>query len=78
MHGTSGMLVLLKIKGMRVNILLLARGRSKRLLLRKDFRDRVTATKTKAKADYLQVADLSGLTASQGRDHVTIAINLDT
>ena len=77
-HETSGMWVL-KIRGRRVNILfLLARGRSKRLLLRKYFKDRVVATKAKARADHLQVVDLSRLIASHGRGHVSIAINLDT
>ena len=70
------MQVLLKIRGRRVNLLLLARGRSRRLLLRKDFRDKAVATK--AKVDHFQVADLSGLTTSLGRGHVTTAISLDT
>ena len=75
-HETSGMWVL-KIRGRRVNLLfLLARGRSKRLLPRKYFKDRAVATK--ARVDHLQVVDLSRLIASQGRGHVSIAINLDT
>ena len=45
--------MLLKIRGKRVNFLLLARGRSRRLLLRKDFRDSSAAMK--AKDDHLQV-----------------------
>ena len=53
MHGISRMRVLLKIRGRRVNLFLLAWGRSGRLLLRKDFRDRVAATKAKAKVDHL-------------------------
>ena len=53
MHGTSEMQVLLKIRGRRVNLLLLARRRSRRLLLRKDFRERVVATKAKARVDHL-------------------------
>ena len=64
MHRTSGMRLLLKIKGKRVNLLLLARGRSKRLLLHKDFKDRAATTKAKARVDHLQVADISVLTAS--------------
>ena len=71
------MWVLLKIIR-RVNLLLLALGRSRRFLLRKDFRDSVAATKAKAKVDHLQVADISRLIASKGKDHVTIAISLDT
>ena len=70
--------MLLKIRGMRVNFLLLARGRSRRLLLNKDFRDRAAVIKAKAKDDHLQVVDISRHRASQGRGHVTIAINLNT
>ena len=69
---------MLKIKGRIANLLLLARGRSRRLLLRKGFRDRIAAIKAKARVNHLQMADILGLTASQGRDHVTIAISLDT
>ena len=78
MHETSRIRMLLKIRRRRVNLLLLARGKSIRLLLCKDFRDRVTAIKAKAKDDHLHVVDISGLTISQGRGHVTIAISLDT
>ena len=56
----------------------LALGRSRRLLLRNDLRDRAVATKAKARVDHLQVVDLSGLTANQGRGHASIAISLDT
>ena len=77
MHGKSRIRMLLKIKR-RVDLLLLARGRSRRLLLCKDFRDKAAAIKAKAKDDHLQEADISRLTASQGRGHVTIAISLDT
>ena len=64
MHGTSEIWMLLKIRGRRVNLLLLARGRSIRLLLYKDFRDSAIAikVKVKAKGDHLQVEDISGLT----------------
>ena len=55
-----------------------ARGRSKRLLLHKGFRDRAAALKAKARVDHLQVTNISRLTANQGRGHVTIAISLDT
>ena len=68
--------MLLKIRGKRVNFLLLARGRSRRLLLRKDFRDSSVAMK--AKDDHLQVPYILRLTANLGRGHVTIAISLDT
>ena len=52
MHRTTGMRVLLKIRGRRVNLLLLVRERSRRLLLRKDFRDRAVTTKAKARVDH--------------------------
>ena len=70
--------MLLKIRGRRVNLLLLARGRSRRILLRKDFKDRAVAIKAKARVDHLQVVDISRLTASQGSGHVTILFSLDT
>ena len=60
---TSRMRVL-NIRRRRVNLILLARGRSRRLLLCKDFRDKGAATKAKARADQLQVVDLSGLTTN--------------
>ena len=78
MHKTSGMRVLLKIRGRKVNLLLLARGRSLRLLLYKDFRDGAATTKAKARVNYFQVVDISRLIASLGRGYVTIAISLDT
>ena len=59
-HRTSEMRVL-SIRGRRVNLLLLAQGRSKRLLLRSDFRDRAAAITAKAKVDYPKVGDTSGL-----------------
>ena len=68
----------LKIRGRRANLLLLARGSSRRLLLRKGFKDRIAAIKAKARVNHLQMTDISGLTASHGRDHVTISISLDT
>ena len=69
------MQVWLKIRGKRVNLLLLARGRSRRLLLLKDFWDRTAAAK--ARVDHLQVENILGLTAIQGKGHVTIAISLN-
>ena len=50
MHRTSRMLVLLKIRGRRVNLLLFARGRIIRLLLHKDFKDKAATTKAKARS----------------------------
>ena len=66
-----------KIRGTRVNLFLLTWGRSRRLLLCKDFRDKAVVTKAKVRVDHLQVADISGLIANQGKGHVTIAISLD-
>ena len=62
-HRTSGIRVL-KIRRRRVNLILLARGRSRRLLLCKDFKDKAATTKAKARSNQLQVVDLSGLTAN--------------
>ena len=53
-------------------------GSTRRLLLRKDFKDRAAATKVKARVDHFQLVDLSGLIASLGRGHVTNVISLDT
>ena len=47
-HETSKMLVL-RIRERRVNLLLLAQGRSRGLLLHSDFRDRAVAIRAKAK-----------------------------
>ena len=69
---------MLKIRGRRANLLLLAQGRSRGLLLRKGFRDRVATIRTKAKVNHLKIGDTSGLLASQGRGHVSIANSLDT
>ena len=44
----------------------------------KGFRDRVMAIRAKPRVYHLHVKDISGLTASQGRGHVTISISLDT
>ena len=72
MHEASKMWVL-KIRERRVNSLLLARERSKGLLLRDGFRDR-----TKAKINHPKMRDTLGLLASQGKGHVSIATSLDT
>ena len=61
--------MLLKIRGGRVNLLLLARERSRELLLCEGFRDKVVVIKAKAR---------SGLKARQGRECVSSATSLDT
>ena len=67
----------LKIRGRRANLLFLAQGRSKGLLLLKDFRDRAAAIKAKTRVNHHKMGDTSGLLASQGRGHVSIATSLD-
>ena len=74
---TSGMQVLV-IRGRRVNYLLLARERSKGLLLREGFKDRVAATRAKARISHPKMGDTSGLLASQSRECVSNATSLDT
>ena len=58
MHGASEMRVL-KIRKMRANLFLLARGKSRGLLLHKDFRDRVAAIRAKAKVNHPRVGATS-------------------
>ena len=76
-HETFGMRVL-KIRGMRANLLLLSQERSRGLLLHEGFRDRVVVTRAKAKINHHKMGDTSGLLASQGRGHVSIATSLNT
>ena len=69
---------MLRIRGIRANILLLAQGRSRGLLLHKDLRGRVGAIRAKVRVNHPKMGDTSGLLASQGREHVSIATSLDT
>ena len=69
---------MLKIRGRRAILFLLAQGISRGLLLRKGFRDRVVAIKAKAKVNNPKMGDTLGPLASQGRGHVSIAMSLDT
>ena len=69
MHGTFGMRMLLKLRGRRVNLILLAQERIRGLLSREGFRDKVVAIRAKAR---------SRLLVSQGIWHVSTAISLDT
>ena len=62
-HGASGMRVLV-IRGRRVDSLLLARERSRGLLLHEGFRDKATATRAKAKISHPNMGDTLGLLAS--------------
>ena len=68
----------LVIRGRRFNSLLLARERSRGLLLREGIRDKVAVTRAKAKISHPKMGDTSGLLASQGKGHVSIATSLDT
>ena len=61
----------------KANLLLLAQGRSRGLLLRKGFREKVTAIRAKARVNRPRVGETSGLLTSQGRGHVSIATSLD-
>ena len=54
----------LVIRGRRLKLLLLARERSKGLLLREGFKDKVTATKAKARINHPKMGDTLGLLAS--------------
>ena len=69
---------MLVLKGRRVNSLILARERSRGLLLRKGFKDKVAATRAKARISHPKMGDPSGLLASQGRECVSSATSLDT
>ena len=62
-HKASGIRVLV-IRGRRVNFLLLARERSRGLLLLEGFRDRVAATRAKAKISHPKIGDTLRLLAS--------------
>ena len=68
MHRTSNMR-LLKIRGGKANLFLLAREISRGLPLYKGFRERVNHPK---------VGDILRRLASQCREHVSIATSLDT
>ena len=75
-HGASGMQVLV-IRGRRVNSLLLAWERSRGLLLHKGFKDKAVTTKAMARISHPKMGDTSGLLASQGRECISNATNLD-
>ena len=77
MHGTSGMRVL-KIRGGRVNLLLLAQERNIGVLLHKGFRHRTTTIKAKAKVYHPKVGDILRRLASQCMEHVSITTSLNT
>ena len=76
-HESSGMQVL-KIRGKRVNLLLLALERNRGFMLHKAFRDRAAVIRFKVRISHPKMGDTLGLLASQGREHVSNATSLDT
>ena len=53
-------------------------GRSRRIFLHTDLKDRAVATRAKAKVNHSRVGDTSRLLASQGKERVSIVTSLDT
>ena len=53
----------LKISGRRVNLLLPAQGRSRRLLLHEGCRDKTAAIRAKVRVNHPKMGDTSGLLA---------------
>ena len=76
-HKASGMRVWV-IRETRANSLPLARGRSRGLLPREDFEDKVAATRAKARISRPNMGDTSRLLANQGKECVSSATSLDT
>ena len=62
-HEASGMRVL-RIRGRGVNLLLLAKGRSRGLLIRKVFKDKATTTTAKVRINHPKMGDTLGILAS--------------
>ena len=54
----------LKIRGGRVNLLLLAQGRSRRLLLYEGCRDKAAAIRAKVRVNHPKMGDTSGFLAN--------------
>ena len=74
--GALGMRVL-KIRERKANLLLLAQGRCRGLLLHQGFKDKVAAIRAKGRVNHPKMGDTPRLLASQGRGHVSITNNLD-
>ena len=68
----------LKIRRMRANLLLLAQGRSRSLLLRKGLLYKAVVIRARARVNHPMMGDTSGLLVGQGRGLVSIATSLDT
>ena len=69
---------MLKIRGERANLLLLAQGRDRGVLLRRGFRDRAATIRANTRVNHPKVGDISGSLASQCRENVSIATSLGT
>ena len=68
----------LVIRERRTSCLPLAQEKSRGLLLLEGFKDRVLATKAKARISHPKMGGTLGLLASQGRESVSSATSLDT
>ena len=77
MQRASKMRVLV-IRGRITIRLLLARERSRGLLLHEGFRDRAVTPMAKARISHPKMGGTSGLLAIQGRECVSSATSLDT
>ena len=71
-------MLVLRIRGGRVNHLFLAQERSKGFPLLESFRVRTATIRAKAKVNHSKMGDTSGLLASLGRGPVTIVTSLYT
>ena len=68
----------LQIRGSKANLLIIAQRRSRGLLLLKSFRNRAAAIRANARVNHPKMGDTTGLLATQGKGHVSIATSLDT
>ena len=66
------------VRGGRVNSLPLAQERSRVLLLRDGFRDKVATTRAKGRISHPKIGGTSRLLANQGRECVSSVTSLDT
>ena len=65
----------LVLRGRKIH-LLPTQERSRRLLFRMEFRDKVVATRAKAKVNYPEMGNTSGLLPSRGRGRASIVTSL--
>ena len=66
-----------RIRERRVNLLFLVQGRSRRLLLRKGFKDKSVTIKAKARVNRPKMGKTIDLLDKLGRGHVSISTSLD-